>query len=341
MRLPIPHRLRRRIGRRLRAGPRGGVLMYHRVCHARHDPWDLCVTPENFEAHMACLAAHRAGRRLDSFQGSAALDAKGRAIAVTFDDGYADNLLNALPALERHDVPATVFIVPARIGCGREFWWDGLCRAVFAPARLPAALDLKVDGFSAAAEVAPDAAGDEARNAAWRADAGPAETVRQALCLDLWARLLVQEPAVQDAAVEALIAWSGAGPADPASLPLTHDQLAVFARHPLITLGNHTKNHRPLDLAPPAVSRGDIVEGAEMLTAMTGADARLFCYPYGRLSSAGLGAVRASGATIACECAETVVTRWTRRLKMPRFQVVDQSGEQFLHRLRGHRLMEA
>lgn len=342
MRELIPFRWRRRAKRALGLHRRGGVLMYHRICHARFDPWDLCVTPAHFDAHMAELAARRAGRRLDSFHRNAPLDSKGHAIAVTFDDGYADNLLNALPILERHDIPATIFIVPARIGRGREFWWDGLCRAIFSPERLPGHLTLRLDGLDLDCDVAPDAPEDAARDVAWRADAGAPATPRQALCAAIWTALLTLPPATQDAAVDALFAWAGVDtPPDPEALPLTADQLSELVRHPLITIGNHTENHAPLDLLPPPAVRDEIVNGGAMLETMTGMAPRIFCYPYGRLSAAGPGAIRASGATMACVCTQGIVTPLTRSYRMPRIEVIDQSGESFLRRLRDHGLMEA
>ena len=54
-------------------------------------------------------------------------DGDGRTpIAVTFDDGYRDNLLTATPILERYATPATVFVTTAMIDCECEPWWDEL-----------------------------------------------------------------------------------------------------------------------------------------------------------------------------------------------------------------------
>ena len=86
------------------------ILMYHRVdrlpCYDQ-----LTVSPERFERHMAYLATHQ--RVISLTQALAELASTGKmrsAVAVTFDDGYRDNLLYALPILERYKIPATIFI---------------------------------------------------------------------------------------------------------------------------------------------------------------------------------------------------------------------------------------
>ena len=59
------------------------------------------------------------------------------AVGVTFDDGYGDNLRNAKPILDRHRVPATVFVTSGYVGARREFWWDELGRVVLHAPRVP------------------------------------------------------------------------------------------------------------------------------------------------------------------------------------------------------------
>jgi peptidoglycan/xylan/chitin deacetylase (PgdA/CDA1 family)/glycosyltransferase involved in cell wall biosynthesis len=46
-----------------------------------------------------------------------------RALVITIDDGYRDNLEVAHPVLARHDFPATLFLVSQKLGIGND--WDG------------------------------------------------------------------------------------------------------------------------------------------------------------------------------------------------------------------------
>jgi peptidoglycan/xylan/chitin deacetylase (PgdA/CDA1 family) len=45
-------------------------------------------------------------------------------VGLTFDDGYADFIEEAVPLLRRHGCAATVFVLPGRLGGGNE--WDPL-----------------------------------------------------------------------------------------------------------------------------------------------------------------------------------------------------------------------
>jgi peptidoglycan/xylan/chitin deacetylase (PgdA/CDA1 family) len=101
--------------------------MYHRVVRSLLDPWRLCLSPENFTEQLEILRRHRTVIPLTEF---ASRVASGRSlyscVAITFDDGYADNLLIAAPILREHGMPATVFLATGMVGLRREFWWDEL-----------------------------------------------------------------------------------------------------------------------------------------------------------------------------------------------------------------------
>ena len=123
-------RLARRSGRAVERRLVGavGVLAYHRVADPAHDPWDLSVSPLRFGDHLAVLRELGTIEPLDAVLDASAWTRCRRrrpTFAITFDDGYVDNLTKALPLLERHDAPATVF-VPTGMVDRPSFWWDVL-----------------------------------------------------------------------------------------------------------------------------------------------------------------------------------------------------------------------
>jgi peptidoglycan/xylan/chitin deacetylase (PgdA/CDA1 family) len=103
------------------------VLAYHRVATPESDRWRLAVSPERFAEHIEVI--NDGFRPCSLAQLTAALEhgtKLRKAVVVTFDDGYRDNLLEAKPLLERHGVPATVFVVTGYTDTNGPFWWDGL-----------------------------------------------------------------------------------------------------------------------------------------------------------------------------------------------------------------------
>ncbi len=99
----VAHRLRRR--------RRAVVLMYHRISDVP-DFLGLCVPPALFDAQLTRL---RQRARLLPLAALVARLADPTPLdedlaALTFDDGYRDNLDAALPILERHRAPATLFL---------------------------------------------------------------------------------------------------------------------------------------------------------------------------------------------------------------------------------------
>lgn len=87
--------------------PSPRILTYHSVGERDHA---MNVTPEAFLAQMEWLASEglviSLADAVDGFPG----------IAITFDDGYCDNLHHAAPILYRLEFPATFFVVPGRLG---------------------------------------------------------------------------------------------------------------------------------------------------------------------------------------------------------------------------------
>ena len=94
-----------------RRSGRGFVVMYHRVAPEPHF-LGLAISPAAFDSHIGLL--RRRARVVSLAQLVARLaDPNPLAedwAAITFDDGYRDNLDIAAPVLAAHGVPATVFV---------------------------------------------------------------------------------------------------------------------------------------------------------------------------------------------------------------------------------------
>lgn len=103
------------------------ILMYHNVAQPpdalNPDGRCLYVTPGAFASQMTLL--HRAGYRGVSMSQAMPYlrgEKRGRVAAITFDDGYRDNLENAMPVLRKYGFSATCYIVN---GCiARHNLWD-------------------------------------------------------------------------------------------------------------------------------------------------------------------------------------------------------------------------
>lgn len=146
----------RRIHEASAAPGRWTIVMYHRVIDDEAlDPFQLgmCVMRTRFEQQIRYLrgsfniiGVREAMRRLDAGEPLPA-----RALSITFDDGYLDNLTTALPIMEGLGVPFTVFVPTGGLAAGDMLWWDRTIAAL-ACTRQPS-LDLHEAGLSQAQDV--------------------------------------------------------------------------------------------------------------------------------------------------------------------------------------------
>lgn len=95
------------------------ILLYHAVCEDRDFPTlaKTNVTPENFERQIEFL-----NRSFEIISLGKMADMKSRrTVAVTFDDGYADNYTAAYPIIQKYRVPVTFFLTVSQIGRDWDF----------------------------------------------------------------------------------------------------------------------------------------------------------------------------------------------------------------------------
>lgn len=94
------------------------ILMYHKIPLAPiNSPHKIFVTKENFEKHLKFFK--KSGFTTITFQELSAFrkaqrnwsDFPRRPLMLTFDDGYEDNLLNAMPLLKQNGMKANIYLL--------------------------------------------------------------------------------------------------------------------------------------------------------------------------------------------------------------------------------------
>jgi peptidoglycan/xylan/chitin deacetylase (PgdA/CDA1 family) len=260
--------------------PRAVVLVYHRIGERSLDPWHLMIDPEIFSRQMETLARDWSPLSLaelvEGFHGQRLPE---RAVAVTFDDGYADNLELAAPILAEHGIPATLFVATGLLEAGGPPWWDELASLLLEPARLPSTLTLSSgngDRWSI-----PPVAADERRPAAnalppWEAEPG----TRLRAFYDVWLALRPLDAPTREAALDEIAEWADA-PRPSGRVLLTWEQLREFAALPGFELGAHTLTHPALPNCSPEDARAEIAGSADRLRERVGVEVAQFAYPFG------------------------------------------------------------
>lgn len=338
-----PGRRLRVMAKRVRAALAPGpvILLYHRVATLESDPQALAVTPERFAEHLEVLREHA---RLISLSELADRLGKGRpprrAVAITFDDGYVDNLLHAKPLLERYASPATVFVSSGYVGRRMEFWWDELERVLLRPPILPEALALTIRGIEydwSLQSTVPTGAGTDRKSGEWNvlhvADPGPRHHVYRTLTQLL--RPLEHQERL-DCLVR-LAEWSDSGPDGRDGFrAVSKEELCRLAAGGLVDIGAHTITHPTLSAIPPEQQRIEIEWSKYELEEVLGREVTSFSYPFGNRGSytaETVAAVREAGFVSACSNFPGRV-RGSDLYQLPRVLVRNWDGDTFARHLR-------
>jgi peptidoglycan/xylan/chitin deacetylase (PgdA/CDA1 family) len=307
------------------------ILVYHRVADSKIDPWVLGVSPTNFAQQLQVLTTIANPVSLQQLVSAKSdRDLPPRPVCITFDDGYADNLYAAKPALEAYGVPGTVFVTPGYLNVPEDLWWDELAKLVLDPATGQQEVGLSLNGQHYA-YVFPPGAGDAEANNKWRAwETAPGP--RQQAYVALYGMLLKMSDAEREGALEQL--RRGAAPyADRRQHRcLTDEELRELASGDLVEIGAHTLTHPVLSELPLDQQQHEIGGSKRRLEALTGKPITSFAYPYGKknhYTRETVETVRANGFDCACSNFGGLVTRSSNRFTLPRFQPMNWDGDQF------------
>ena len=288
------------------------VLLYHRVTQLDHDPYNFVVRPDRFAQQCDVLR-----RRCDVVP---LRDANGRTrsprtqVAITFDDGYADNSLEACDILAAAGLPATFFITTGRLGQRAEVWWDRLEQILMRCEPAGGCIDIDVDGRRLWADV---------RSSAARARAHFA----------LYWRLRPRRPDVIESILTQIETQLGIQTVDRDTHRwMNSEELRALSATTGVDVGAHTLTHPLLAILPTNEQWKEIDGSRDQLERLLKARVTLFSYPFGShdaFDAATTQLVRDSGYALACTGTGGLARQDHYPFRIPRNVVGDWDADTF------------
>lgn len=251
------------------------ILAYHRILPKSDARYSLeqptmVVTPETFKKNIAWASRYfkfiKLGEWLKMCKHHSA--PPGKYCAITFDDGWVDNLEYALPILEKYSVPATIFCVSKMIS-GRVNYWPGLVSRLI--------IELSKSSYNNYIKM-PECA--------WLANACAKFSIN-------WEKPNTND---LDKIVESLKIYKDLEILNfidetKAKVNLRYtenrqvlnvEEIKLMTRTGLIDIGSHTINHiRFTDSTPSEILQHEIIKSKEIITSLIGENVDVFCYPNG------------------------------------------------------------
>lgn len=297
------------------ARSRLSILILHRVLPFRDELFPTEIDAGQFDRICGWLKRWLNVLPLDD---AAALLRIGRlpsrALAITFDDGYADNHDVALPVLRRHGLTATFFISTGFLDGGR-MWNDTVIEAV----RRSAVATLRLDGLP-------------------EGDLGsfplPSFLARRQAIDEIIARTKYLPPDRRATQVRAVAERAAASL--PADLMMRSEQVNALSRAGM-QIGAHTVSHPILAGLSSEAAAAEIFGSKRTLEKLIGRRVSMFAYPNGRpgrdYDSTTIAAVNRAGFDIAVTTARGAAMTDSDPLQLPRFTPWDRTPMRFAARL--------
>ncbi|MCP4138139.1 MAG: polysaccharide deacetylase family protein [bacterium] len=248
----------------------GSILMFHRVIPQSGEPSlgvneFLEVTPEYLEE---CILFFKKNKYdiISPNQLAERFNNPKKFVIFTFDDGYKDNLIHALPVFQKHQAPLTVYITTHFPDFKAVLWWYILEDLILRQESLSFELEGKPYSF--------DSSWEKAKISTYYAildiilntmDITGKETLFNSLFGPYSIDLLQKTR----------------------DLALSWDQVKELSNDPLVTLGAHTMSHPNLRLLSPDDLTREISGSVELLESRTGTAIKHFAYPFGTSNEAG------------------------------------------------------
>jgi peptidoglycan/xylan/chitin deacetylase (PgdA/CDA1 family) len=315
---------------------KGLVLMYHRINISHNDPWQLSVSPKNFEQQLQVLKRFYNVIPLSQFleqrQGQVF---KKNTVCLTFDDGYADNYYEARPLLIKYDCPATFFISSELVDTNEWFWWDELALLILTSAKLPAQLTLRFPNeiFHYHIDHQELTGAERIQIRDWSYPQPPSSQ-RCALYLAIWERLQPLQLSEIQIVLQQIRDWLAYSPTlDKANSPMTSLQLESLFNCSLFSAGIHTASHPLMAHQSEETQKIEIQKCAAFLKPYSKGKSLPIAYPYGNYNAETLSIVAGMDISAGFTTSPSLVGAGSNAFTLGRFQAKDCGTAEFYAKL--------
>lgn len=256
-------------------GGHGSILMLHRVQNVKKTPFSpnmhLSASPEFLDRMILRLKTEgydfismdEAAERIKNPQ---TYKAAKPFLSITLDDGYRDNLINAVPVFERHQVPYTIYIAPGITEAKSPLWWEDVEHIIAAQNKIT--VDM------------PDGKREF--------DVSTTQNKFATYKFLIESLLLRTEQIVQREITEKLCkAYGFDSIGYVRENVMNWEEVLSLSKNPLCTIGAHTVNHYALSKLPFDDAKSEILESRDILKTKLGKTPKHLAYPYGFVQVAG------------------------------------------------------
>lgn len=278
------------------------------LCDSGYDPnRELIVSTEFFDSFLESVKRSHRLCSLDETLDHLRSGSKEKIAHITFDDGYKDNLEYALPILEKHGAPATIYVTTRLVDGDAWMWWHELWDIISNVASISYVIDDKTFFFRCHSAL-------EKKNVF---------------------KGLRREFANMDIETQKLVLHSMTGTDKRVSygdLCLNWQEIEVMGKAPLITIGSHTHSHPNLSVQSLLSVEYELAYSKSLLEGKLGKTIVHLAYPFG-----GNGQYGTREASIAknlgyLSAATTTCRRWRNSglFDLPRYIVTEASSPRIL-----------
>ena len=239
---------------------KGAILMYHRVLPDEKINEDLniglAVPSSVFEKQIKALIAKYKLCTMDEFISGLRKDKNEFKITITFDDGYKDNLLHALPILEKFNVPASIYITTSFLKEEVNLWWLELMETIQNNPKINFQFENKYFNLNLNNQKKKLLAYSSLR--------------------EIFLNLKIDK---QNEFIE--IITKKKQRKNYSDLCLNKEELKILDKHKLITIGSHSHNHLNFNILNTEEIKFEVNKSLKILENLLDHKIEHFCYPYG------------------------------------------------------------